>query len=255
MRWNVLRAATAQSAPCLVWIADAPLDKLALAPQARHVLDVINPKLGRGEAYRELLERFAQLIVNSDETLAFLPERQDGRPWNAVAIPHHHCNRVGYRLPASRLTQPKTVGYVGEPEHLHDREAIEAAVRKLGLKFVEFPSRDLTGYTKIDIGVAWTRPDPVRDACRSNIKLANFAAHGIPCVVPDYAAYRTMEANVGLKIARFASSLEGVLEALAELAGSDDARQGVTGGAERVRQLYDLPSVARQYAEVLNPQG
>lgn len=150
---------------------------------------------------------------------------------------------------------PRIVGYVGEPGHLHDSDAIESAVSKMGLEFLSARSQDLGAYKKIDIGVAWTRPEALRDDTRSNIKLANFCAFGIPSVVAGYESYRDVDAALGGNACLFAGSVEEVIEQIGRLAGDEHLRRSIHEKAIPAQERYSLSVVAAKYRTMVEEIG
>jgi hypothetical protein len=250
VRGKYLQPERATYAMCVIWVAVADITKVR-AIQAPQIFDVINPSVEKGEPYLDLVEEFDTLILNTRSTLEFLRPRRRGE-WRTRVIPHHHCNRSGYLLPEERVARPKTVGYVGQPEHLHDREEIQAAVEKMGLRFLCADTHDLNAYKMIDIGVAWTRPEELRDKTRSNIKLTNFCAHGIPSVVCNYESYRDVDAALGGGACLIRQSPNDFIEGIRDLAGDEGLRRSVHDRASSARELYSLESVAREYRELID---
>ncbi len=199
--------------------------------------------------WQERYDAMDALIVNTHCMREWLgPLRPDLR---FFVIPHHHCNLSGYVLPDDRVERPRIAGYIGEPEHLHDREAIERTVRELGLEFKIFPAHDLKAYQTIDLGLAWTHPHEGRQQTRSNIKLTNFAAHGIPSVVPDYESYRDVDRALGGDAALFARNLDEYLTRLRELAHSAEMRRTLHSKAIEAQRLYARETLAQQYRQMV----
>jgi hypothetical protein len=245
-RCRYLTDAAVASAPALVWIIepDLPLAERfeGLTPQ---FFDPINPRIDESGEFGRYCRAFKNLLLNTRSSLHWLgPPREDG--WRSWVIPHHHCNRDAYILPEERLARPLNVCYLGQPEHLHDREEIEAAVSKMGLKFVCFDTWDLDAYKKIDIGIAWTRRDDLRDQTRSNIKLTNFVAHGIPSVVCDYESYRDVDEMLG-KAGLIRSSLGDFLDGIHELAQDEALRRSISQRAPAAQEQYSRSRIAEQY--------
>ena len=166
-------------------------------------------------------------------------------------VPHHHCNFSGELISEESLSRPQVVGYVGQPEHLHDAEAIEAAVERIGLRFVCAGTRELRAYRRIDIGLAWTRPEPLRDRTRSNIKLTNFCAHGIPSAVCDYESYRDVDSALGGGACLISPSLDDLLENIAMLARDEGLRRAIHSRARAAKELYSLTHIADRYRKLI----
>jgi hypothetical protein len=143
------------------------------------------------------------------------------------------------------------VGYVGDPANLDDLEAISAAVTKMGLTFLMAEPRDLATYELIDIGVAWCRRDTRNDATRSNIKLTNFLAHGIPSVVCDFESYREVDRVLGGGSSSIEGNLTEWMDALAELSQNEEARALMTSKADQVQRLYARSSIAERYLQAI----
>jgi glycosyltransferase involved in cell wall biosynthesis len=253
LRSRYLTDATVASAPALVWIVEPDMDRVRhydclATPQ---LLDVINPAYGEDRpAFYARCQAFRYLLLNTETSLRYLgPPRDDWRWW---VVPHHHCNCRGYRLPEERLAKPVTVGYLGQPEHLHDTDAIVEAVEKLGLRWVSADTRDLRAYETIDIGVAWTRPETQRDETRSNIKMTNFAAHGIPCVVCDYASYRETDAALGGGAALIRATLPEFLDGIAELARDEALRRTLADVGFRAFDRFSRRAIGERYRQIVD---
>ncbi len=251
LRSKYLSRAAVASAPALIWIVEPDLDRARqfekLCPQ---VLDVINPGDWKTEGEQKGFQYFQNFVLNTDESVEFLgPAGSIGR--RCWTIPHHHCNHTNWVLPPDRVERPRVVGYLGQPAHLHDAEAIEAAVKKLGLEFRCFSDTDLKSYESIDIGIAWTRRDAQRDATRSNIKFANFAAHGIPSVVCDYVSYRAVNERLGEPAGIVAASLSDFIEGIATLAQGADLRSDFNRIAEKAQQSYSRQQIGQEYLAML----
>jgi hypothetical protein len=251
IRHRYLTDSAAASSPAIVWIVEADLPQVKrfarLAPQ---VLDVINPAYpGDVERFTPQYAAFENLILTTYSSRHYLRRKDEAfRTW---VIPHHHCNQSGWRLPESRLARPAVVGYVGQPEHLHDREAIQAHVEDLGLRFRMFDTTELHGYEEIDVGVAWTRRDEQRDLTRSNVKLSNFAAHGIPCVVCDYESYRDVNRTIG-DVGLIAGTLQGFLDQIESLARDETLRRELAGRVPTAQAEYSRSAIARHYWRMIN---
>jgi hypothetical protein len=250
-RCRYLTDATVASAPALFWIIEPDLELVSrfnrLTPQ---IFDPINPRIDETGEFSRYCRAFEYLLLNTKSSINWLgPPPETG--WQSWVIPHHHCNRDGYVLPEERVAKPRNVGYLGQPEHLHDREEIEAAARKLGLEFVAFDTWDLDAYKEIDIGIAWTRRDELRDQTRSNIKLTNFAAHGIPSVVCDYESYRDVDGELGAA-GWIAGDLNGFIEGIAKLAGDEGLRRSYHAKAAQAQQRYSRSQIARDYLAVVD---
>jgi hypothetical protein len=234
------------SAPALVWIIEPDLELVerfrGMAPQ---FFDPINPRIDPSGAFERMNRSFRYLLLNTRSSINWLGDEPEGG-WRSWVVPHHHCNLSGYTLPDERLARPRVVGYLGQEEHLHDREEIEAAVKKLGLEFRSFDTWDLRAYEKIDIGIAWTRRDELRDQTRSNIKLTNFAAHGIPSVVCNYESYRDVDARLG-GAGLIRNSLSEFLEGVAQLAKGDELRRSFHSKATDAQEAYDRHAIAQEY--------
>jgi hypothetical protein len=239
------------SAPAIVWIVEPDLDSMRRVPtHVPQVLDVINPGDWTKEADQKGFPVFRHFILNTAESREYLgPNIRSDATFQV--IPHHHCNHTNYLLPESRVEKPTVVGYVGQQVHLHDEEAISTAVRRAGFEFRTFSDTELSGYREIDVGIAWTRRDAQRDATRSNIKLSNFAAHGIPSVVCDYASYRAVNAICERPVARIAGSLPEFLAHLNDLLVSETSRRQLQYARETVRSAHSLTSIAHHYQTFL----
>jgi glycosyltransferase involved in cell wall biosynthesis len=252
LRSRYLGSSCIVNAEALIWIVQPELSifrrYLGRIPQ---ILDVVNPGDWRTEGAEKGFSDFSHLILNTAATESYLgPGPDSGR--TCWVIPHHHCNFRGYRLPEERLARPKVVGYLGQPTHLHDLDRIVDAVEKLGLEFRSFADTELHRYEEIDIGVAWTRRDTQRDETRSNIKLSNFAAHGIPSVVCDYVSYRGVERRLKQPVAQFASTIEEFIEGLAELVQNEELRRRLHAASTPAFDAYSASTIAREYRGMLD---
>jgi hypothetical protein len=251
IRGKYLMPDAARRARCVIWVAVADAQKVrAIGDAAPQVFDIINPSVEKGEPYFDLVDEFETLILNTRSTLDFLRSsgRRDRRTY---VIPHHHCNVWNFALPEERVARPRTVGYVGEPGHLHDSGEIQAAAKALGLQWVAADPHNLTAYKTIDIGVAWTKPEELRDKTRSNIKMTNFCAFGIPSVVCDYESYRDVDEKLGGGAAVIARTLPEFLEGFQKLATDEELRRSVHEKALPARELYSRAAVAGQYLSMV----
>ncbi len=253
LRSKYLTDAAVKSSPAVVWVVEHSPELLkrfsASSPQ---ILDVINPP--GPDWYLQIPDRFQSfryLMLNTASSLEYLGQEPE-KGWKWWVVPHHHCNFSGYQLAEARVERPLTIGYVGQPEHLHDSESIEACVSKLGLKWLSADTRDLDGYKNIDIGVAWTRRDKLRDETRSNIKLANFAAHGIPSVVCAYESYRDVDARLGGGATIVCSTLGELLEGLAEIVENPDQRVAIAKKARPALEMYSIQAIGGQYRQIIS---
>jgi len=251
LRSKYLSRAAVSSAPALIWIVEPDLDRARNSPKhCPQVLDVINPGDWKTEGDQKGFQYFENFILNTDESVEFLgPAGPNGR--RCWTIPHHHCNSSNWILPKSRVEKPRVVGYLGQAAHLHDSEEIEAAVKKLGLEFRCFTDTDLQSYQSIDIGIAWTQRDAQRDATRSNIKFANFAAHGIPSVVCDYVSYRAVNERLNQPAGIVAASITNLIEGIARLAQDTELRNKMNETAPQAQKVYSRAEIGKEYLAVL----
>ncbi len=251
LRSKYLSSATVASAPALIWIVEPDLDRARKSPKhCRQILDVINPGDWKTEGDQKGFQFFENFILNTDESVEFLgPAGPNGR--RCWTIPHHHCNSSNWILPKTRVEKPRVVGYLGQAAHLHDAEMIEDAVKKLGLEFRCFTDTDLQSYQSIDIGIAWTQRDAQRDATRSNIKFANFAAHGIPSVVCDYVSYRAVYKRLSQPAGIVAASITDFIEGIARLAQDTELRIKMNETAPQAQKVYSRAEIGKEYLDVL----
>jgi len=247
LRSRFLTDESVKASPAVVWIVEADLDRVARykswSPQ---FLDVVNPayEQDRGR-FAPQYRAFRYLILNTASSLSYMgQEPADG--WRSWVIPHHHCNQTGWQLPEERIERPKVVGYIGEPVHLHDHDAIRDTVESLGMELRCFGASELDAYRQFDLGIAWTRRDPQRDDTRSNIKLTNFAAHGIPSVVCDYESYRDVDRALG-GVCLIRPSLNGFLEGVRILATDSELRRSLAAKGPLAAERYSRKAVADQY--------
>lgn len=251
LRNRFLTGAAVQTSPAAIWIVEADLDQVARFRAASpQIMDVINPAYEQDrDKFAPQYRTFRYMLLNTRSSRHYLGVEPD-HGWRTWVVPHHHCNVSRWLLPEERVERPRTVGYLGEPGHLHDHAEIEAAVKKLGMRLVSASACDLEAYRQFDIGIAWTRRDRQRDETRSNIKLTNFAAHGIPSVVCDYESYRDADEALG-GVCLIRPDLPGFLEALAELAGDAEMRRRFASRGATALKLYSRESVAEQYWQVI----
>jgi hypothetical protein len=202
---------------------------------------------------REALERefrnFRYLFVNTESMPHYMGTESD-LGWLSRVIPHHHCNEAGFFLPEARIDKPKVVGYLGEKVHLHDHDVIADAVGKMGMTFLCADSNDLSAYQRMDIGIAWTRRDERRDATRSNIKLTNFAAHGIPSVACNYESYREVNRTVG-DVGLIRGELSDFIEGIDQLCQDRDLRHALAANGKTAQTKYARFSIAGLYRDAL----
>lgn len=241
----------AESATCAIWVRHLDQEKRKLFPASSpQILDVINPMRPDEPRYIDRLRAVDGLILNTAKTLDWLPAEEVGRLRHWV-IPHHHCNIWGDVLPSERLARPRVVGYVGEEANLHDAPAIRAAVEKMGLEFRTGSSYNLRAYRDFDIGLAWTRPDPWWDDVRSNVKLANFCAFGLPSVVPVYESYREMDTALGGGACLMGASLEEMLGNLERVMRDEELRRSLHARAMPAFEMYSRRAIGEIYRGVI----
>lgn len=251
VRGRYLDPSRAWAARCVIWVAVADIERVrAIGKKTRQIFDVINPSVEKGAPYFDLLDEFDTLIFNTRSTLNHLRPRSSGE-WRSAVIPHHHCNHWGFELPEERLSRPRVAGYVGEAGHLHDADRIASAVRGLGLEFLMADSHDLAAYKRIDIGLAWTRPEPLRDDTRSNIKLTNFCSFGIPSVVCDYESYRDVDSALGGGACRIAATFEDFLGGLEEIVRDEELRRTMHMRSLPARDIYSVEAIAKEYLNLV----
>jgi len=247
VRHKYLHNRTVKSSKALFWIVEPDLDVVrryrSFTPQ---VFEPINVRLDPTGEFNRICRSFDYLLLNTHKTIDWLgPEPEGG--WKSWVIPHRHCNFNRYWLPEDRLSKPKVVGYVGEPEHLHDSEQIKSAVEKLGLHFVSYPSRNLKAYEEFDIGVAWTRREALRDQTRSNVKMTNLVAHGIPSVVCDYESYRDVDRSLGGGSCLIRGELSEFIDGIAELVSNEELRRNCKRQSAAALDMYSRAAIAPQY--------
>jgi hypothetical protein len=252
LRCRYLREPSVRASKALIWISEIRpelIDRFeGLTPQ---IYEPVNPKIDPTGQFNRKCRRFEFVILNTRSSLNWLgaPPEKGWRHW---VIPHHHCNQTGYRLPEERLERPAVVGYLGEPEHLHDSDPIQAAIEKMGMRFLNAPANDLHRYRDIDIGIAWTRREELRDQTRSNVKLANFVAHGIPCVVCDYESYRDVDRALGGDSCLIRGELNAFIDGIAEIVSNRDLRMRLSERAWAANRLYAREEIGRQYLAMID---
>jgi hypothetical protein len=171
LRTKYLLEPAVRSSPALIWIAEHKPEILeryrTVTPQ---ILDVVNPNSKHVHLpLEERYQGFRFLLLNTESTLNYLGTAPE-TGWRSWVVPHHHCNTTGYLLPDERIETPVTVGYVGEPEHLHDTEEIRDVVSKLGLVWINANSQQLM-LTRPSIsglrGLGGSKPEMRREATSS----------------------------------------------------------------------------------------
>jgi hypothetical protein len=217
-------------------------------PQAYDIIE-FREELDQMAEMISTIHEFEHLIVNTEATRPLL-EEMGWDSGTATVIPHHHCNVDGFVLPAGRLEKPRVVGYLGESRNLHDADAIEAAVRKMGMEFRAYGATDLGGYAEIDIGVAWTRRATLRDATRSGIKLINYCSYGIPSVVANYQSYRDVDFALGGGAAVVASDLDELLAGIWMVAENGFLRHSLHERCLPALELYGRDTIACFYRDL-----
>jgi glycosyltransferase involved in cell wall biosynthesis len=246
VRRRFLTADRLERARLVVWVAE-PDEELALklAGKVPQALDVVQRWDEPLERQFPRLDVFDAFIANTPSMRAELREAMPNKP--VAIIPHHHCNRSGYRLSPERLQLPKVLGYVGAPGHLHDAAEIEELARSKGLAFQARGPFDLGHYRAMDLGVAWTHDEPKRTRFRSNVKHANFCAHGVPSVLPRYESYLAANAELGGDTCLFADTKEEMLAALVRLIEEPELRSRLSANGFRAYERYGLQKIAGEY--------
>lgn len=160
---------------------------------------------------------------------------------NAVVkiVPHHHCRLDGDPL----TTGSDLIGYVGDPKNL----GID--VDRLGR---EFPgiiiTRDLKALRQIGIGLAY-RPPGIERSYKSNVKLANYWAHGAVAVCSPDTSYIEMGGGDG---AWFAHTEEEAIAHIHYLRDNEDVRRRFSQLNSKRSRMYNVSSIAKYYLSFLD---
>lgn len=157
-----------------------------------------------------------------------------------VTIYHHHKPEL---RPIAVKRRAEVVGYEGVAEYLGPwRDVVESVCMRRGLRFVINPA----SLAHIDIGFAargGRHGSLMASRYKSNVKLANFFAAGIPCVVhADEMSYRETD-NGQVRFVRDRAELEAAVEQLLPY----ETRQAIHGSFVSHSARFRLPRIVAQY--------
>lgn len=175
-------------------------------------------------------------IVAATDAMANDLRRITGVP--VIWLPHHA--RPGYS--PIEIRPVKVVGYEGSPNYLgryRDKLLTQCAAR--GWQFVENPP----DYRSMDIVVALRdfQGYPAR-SWKSNVKLANAQAHGVPIIMSDEAGY--LETACGKELlCKEPDDIPALLEALSPISVRRDISEAMQ------KHIITLESVAGRYEQWL----
>lgn len=164
---------------------------------------------------------------------------------NPVAIYHHH---KPWLEPIVVKAQAQTVGYEGDVAYLGEwQPALIMACAELGLKFVVNPQT----FADIDIGFAGrggVHGSLLASRYKSNIKLANFYAAGLPCVV-SAAEMSYRETDNGQVV--FAASPQDMTACLRRLL-PQPVRLAIHYAFINFSRNFSLDTIAAEYRRYFN---
>lgn len=158
---------------------------------------------------------------------------------DSIVVPHHSWSKYSRRVPNGRAV---TVSYEGGHNYLGMwRKRLEMQCRRRGWSFSYNQGLDLA-----DIGVALREQDGyAARTWKSNVKLANCQAVGIPAICSPEEAYK--EFGTGAEL--FVESVQDLETAFAHLA--DPAERARIGERMYVGRLQ-LANIATRYRAWLN---
>jgi hypothetical protein len=168
--------------------------------------------------------------------------KADLGPFVPQPVTIYHHSRPGLR-PIGLKPRPAVLGYEGVPEYLGPwRAAAERVCARHGLRFVVNP-RSLA---QLDLGLA-ARGGPhgslMARRYKSNVKLANFLAAGVPCLVhaAEMACLETAPAHV--RFFHDEQELDACVRQLLSLAARRQAQEVFVHHARH----FHLDAIAAQY--------
>ena len=177
-------------------------------------------------------------------------------------IHHHHCNFSSDTVPfREKVTR---VAYVGEPTQMHHKEGVKRLCNELGAEFVlkDEKTKDLKDFEDIDIALAFIDPDSKNEGLhvgeknwqerldyRSNAKIVNHAAFGIPAILSRYASYVEV-ANPYDKFCLFVDTPDELENELRRLIGDVDLRKRLRANGLAMRDDYHILNLQNRYKEV-----
>ena len=189
------------------------------------------------------------VVTNHKAKRRLLEALNDKKP---IYVIPHHC--APSSLEKKNHTLPRTVGYVGLSDQLHNMKEIEKHVHSLGLNFFVGHPKDLNDclkmLKKIDIGVIFlkrnNRTGYVLDY-KPNQKLSNFQCLGIPVVSCDYESFKEFGKSAYLS----ATTLDDVKQHLSELCSNEKLRDGLIEKGYKAASSVLLKNVAFTYQKMV----
>ena len=162
---------------------------------------------------------------------------------NPVHIYHHYWPII---KPIVVKEKPEILGYWGDPRFLGEwLPFLVQTAERHGLKFVVKPD-----YSQIDIGVA-IRGAPYNNYLATNykspVKLVNFYAGGIPCILGEEASYK----EIANKRVVFANDFNSFKTALARMLRYD-VRLAAHEAFIIEKDKFSLSAIIKQYSQYFN---
>ena len=228
----------------VVYVKKLPKPAVMEAVRRRGIRQVADPVDNYDWGHLRRRREWIDAFIGSNLTHAVHLERLTGRP--AHAIPHHHCNREGHRIPAGRT--PPTLGFVGGRDYLPTNRRLVKRTRHAAVFDTAFRELDRT-YLGLDIGFAW-RDEPEKNSFNSALKLVNFMSYGIPSVLTPETGY--------LEVARhgesclFAQTKGEFVMLLDHLAEDAELRRRMGEAAYEAARAYHIDRVVEHYRTFLN---
>jgi len=177
-------------------------------------------------------------------------------------IHHHHCNFNNETV--SLREKVKTVAYVGEPTQMHCVNELSEMCEDLGVRFVmkREKAKDLEDFEDIDVAVAFIDSQSSNDGLhigektwqdrldyRSNCKIVNYAAFGIPSVLSRYESYLEV-ARPYDKFCLFANTPEEFLSQTKRLIEDFSLRKRLRENGLKMRDDYHIDTIRERYIKV-----
>lgn len=161
---------------------------------------------------------------------------------NDTFIYHHHDPRL---TPNEVRKIPTVVGYMGNPNYLGEwGPTITKAAQMLGMTFKVNPNP-----REIDIGISMRGTlyrNYLEKTFKSNVKLANWYALGIPCLMwPEWSVIET-----AIDPVRLFEDVDSMGEQMAELVDYD-LRKSISERFVLESKTYHLDTIANQYEKYI----
>ena len=177
-------------------------------------------------------------------------------------IHHHHCNFKNQTVPFRE--EVAKVAYVGEPTQMHHQDGVAKLCRELGVEFIvkREHAKDYEDFEDIDIALAFIDPKSNNHGLhagetswqdrldyRSNCKIVNYAAFGIPAVVSRYASYAEV-AKPYEDFCLFVDNPQQLEEGITSLVKDTNLRRSFREAGLAMRDDYHILNLQARYREV-----